>query len=509
MIGHRVPFQIHWITFVLLFQDTHKMSSTQEKKDVYVTLTESAGGDEKVKEHVMDVSVSESQKEGCSIPMMILLSGPRLAAAMSWSAQYAAFGPFLENLLPSYIVQLTQFLGPLIGLFVSPIVGVMSDNCTSRFGRRRPYLVFGAVSSAICWTLMGYTREFGEALGDTNTEGTDRQITGFLTIFFYIWASLTVNIFATPAHLILADFAGNRQTTAAAIGQAGFTLGYLIVAIFIFFFGNPAAGTLHGFLMVLSLIMVVTVGLVCIFAKEEQLIVTGPQIPFKIRFKDSMKEMYKGLTSMPSQMLILCVIFFCRCYGATAYHGAKGQFFGIVVNNGTCVGSDTCFPDCSPEQIRYNEGVQVAGGITDIFYGCVGYLVSWCVPILVRKIGAKNVVTVGMLPQVLFVYMAFSTGLAMNQSVVVLSSITQAFIDGTLVPIIIHILGMQNEGDIGMYVGAFNSCDCLGQLMNFGIAAGLVTSSMGYALPILVGGVVSFIGFLVANFFFTVKLHSL
>lgn len=212
---------------------------------------------------------------------------------------------------------------------------------------------------------------------------------------------------------------------------------------------------------------------------------------------------------MPTQMLILCVIFFCRCYGATAYHGSKGQFFGIIVMNGSGVGADTCGNDCAPEQIRYNDGVQIAGGITDIFYGLVAYIVSWCVPILVRKIGAKKVVVMGMLPQVLFAYMAFSRHQLINQSIVVLSSITQAFIDSTLVPIIIHILGMQNEVDIGMYVGAFNSCDCLGQLMNFGIAAGLVTSSMGYALPILVGGVVSFIGFLVAQFFFTVKLHSL
>lgn len=37
--------------------------------------------------------------------------------------------------------------GPVSGLIVAPVVGSLSDNCTSRFGRRRPFIVAGLVAT--------------------------------------------------------------------------------------------------------------------------------------------------------------------------------------------------------------------------------------------------------------------------------------------------------------------------------------------------------------------------
>lgn len=36
-------------------------------------------------------------------------------------------------------------MGPLSGLIVAPVVGVLSDRCTSRFGRRRPFMLGGVI----------------------------------------------------------------------------------------------------------------------------------------------------------------------------------------------------------------------------------------------------------------------------------------------------------------------------------------------------------------------------
>lgn len=460
---------------------------------------------------IMDTSTveksleSKTEQSGCSVLMMILLSGPRMAASMSWAAQYALMGPFLEFMLPSYAVQLTQFMGPALGLVVSPLVGAMSDSCSSQYGRRRPFLVFGALLSSISWTLFGYTREMGKLLGDTDEK--NRPAAAALSIFFYMCSGFAVNAFSTPAQLILADFAGNRQTTAAAVGQAAFTLGTLIVAIYVFTFGfPPATESLHEFFGVLTVVMISTVALVCIYAKEETIMVV--QTPSACRqLSGYVSTIWKGITSMPVQLMLLGTIFFCRCYGSTSYHGAKGQFFGLVIYQGNSEGADVCSPTCTDEQLLYVDGVEMAGGRTDIWFSLVGYVFSFFVPPLVRVFGAKNVVVFGMFPQVMYVVMAMWHDESIDVAIIILSAITQAFVDATLVPIIIHVMG--EETDIGIYVGVFNSFDCLGQLMNFGLGAALVTSSMGYALPILVGGVVSFIGFLVAALFLTVKLHSI
>ncbi|GAB9473254.1 Sucrose transport protein sut1, partial [Globisporangium polare] len=103
---------------------------------------------------------------GASIPMLMLIALPRMAINMTWSAQWAALGPYLGTMLPKWAVQITQIIGPASGILVAPTIGVFSDRSTNSWGRRRPFLIIASIMSAICWTLMGFTREIGEALGD-------------------------------------------------------------------------------------------------------------------------------------------------------------------------------------------------------------------------------------------------------------------------------------------------------------------------------------------------------
>ncbi|KAJ0791233.1 putative MFS transporter superfamily [Helianthus annuus] len=55
---------------------------------------------------------------------------------------------------------------PLSGLVVQPIVGYYSDRCTSRFGRRRPFIAGGAFLVAIVVFLIGYAADIGVSTGD-------------------------------------------------------------------------------------------------------------------------------------------------------------------------------------------------------------------------------------------------------------------------------------------------------------------------------------------------------
>jgi solute carrier family 45 protein 1/2/4 len=48
--------------------------------------------------------------------------------------------------------------GPLSGLIVQPLVGILSDACTSRFGRRRPFIALGTLVCMGGMLLLGFTR---------------------------------------------------------------------------------------------------------------------------------------------------------------------------------------------------------------------------------------------------------------------------------------------------------------------------------------------------------------
>lgn len=447
---------------------------------------------------------------GASIPMLLLISMPRMAIQMAWSAQWAALGPYLGTMLPKYAVQLTQVIGPLTGILVAPTIGVLSDRSLNKWGRRRPFLLYAAVGSVICWILMGYTREIGDALGDYGSgkpgDPTSRAWTATFTIIFYTWMDITVNIVQTPAFLIIADFAGDRQTTGAALGQGWSTLGSILVSGYIEIWG-AAHLTLGYFLGMLCVVMMVTVGLVCIFVKEEPLIDTSDRESALKQIGEAFYSIIKGLKTLPSVLIVYCLVFFCVMYGFTAYSGNKGQFFGFEVYDGLSDGADKCGDNCTVEQDAYNHGVRVAGGSTDFLFNIAGYAFSWMLPFLVSKVGAKWVLTMSLLPQALLMVMAFSKIIALNVLIVVVTSLSQTTIFAMLVPVIVHVFG--DKADIGMYVGALNSANCFGQLLNFVIGAALVETSMGYKLPMFIGGVMSFIGMVISIFFLKLKMYSL
>lgn len=49
--------------------------------------------------------------------------------------------------------------GPISGMIVQPIIGVIADSSRSRWGRRRPVIVIGSLLVAISLLTMGFTKE--------------------------------------------------------------------------------------------------------------------------------------------------------------------------------------------------------------------------------------------------------------------------------------------------------------------------------------------------------------
>ncbi|KDO22504.1 hypothetical protein SPRG_11688 [Saprolegnia parasitica CBS 223.65] len=444
---------------------------------------------------------SELNPTGCSLRFMTLLSLPRMAIAMAWSAQTAVYGPLLQILLSSTSVQLVQMAGPISGVLLGPTVGVWSDTCTSRFGRRRPFLALGATASILCWVLLMYIMPIGRALGDTDI---DRPWTSFLAVLCYVWIDITLNVAQVPLNLILADFAGDRQVTAQVVGGLITAVGYLIVAAYTYLFG-PAYNSLQSFLSVLISVMFVSSSFVCLCVYEQPLPTTSTPVPTPSATTAVLGAVYTGLRDLPPPLRVYFAIAFLTQYGYTAYNSSKGQFFGLVVNGGDAAGADMCGSACSPAQDAYNRGVQLAGSADALYLVGLAYLLF--LPRLVRRFGAKRVVAYGCVPQVLLLLLAFCKETAIDLAIVGLVSVTQCTIMALAMPLVVHVLGP--DADAGRFAGSLNSALCFGQLLNYVCASVAVTTAWGYTLPIFLGGLCSVAAWLVAIAFFNVEMHSM
>jgi solute carrier family 45 protein 1/2/4 len=68
--------------------------------------------------------------------------------------------PYLLELgLTKSKISLVWVAGPLSGLIMQPVVGVIADRSTSRWGRRRPYMVGGTILVSVFLLLLGWTKE--------------------------------------------------------------------------------------------------------------------------------------------------------------------------------------------------------------------------------------------------------------------------------------------------------------------------------------------------------------
>lgn len=105
-----------------------------------------------------------------STPLKKIITVTSIAAGIQfgWALQLSLLTPYVQLLgIPHAWASFIWLCGPISGLLVQPIVGHFSDRCTSRFGRRRPFIAAGTTSVTIAVFLIGYAADLGHLFGDS------------------------------------------------------------------------------------------------------------------------------------------------------------------------------------------------------------------------------------------------------------------------------------------------------------------------------------------------------
>jgi solute carrier family 45 protein 1/2/4 len=75
--------------------------------------------------------------------------------------------------------------GPLSGTLVQPYVGIKSDRCRSPWGKRRPFIVGGAIATIISLVLLAWTKEIVRNFFAIFKVGAESQTVHVVSI---VWA---------------------------------------------------------------------------------------------------------------------------------------------------------------------------------------------------------------------------------------------------------------------------------------------------------------------------------
>jgi hypothetical protein len=89
------------------------------------------------------------------------------------------------------MLALVWIAGPLSGVLVQPYVGLKSDNCRLRWGKRRPFIVGGAAATILSLMVLAWAKEImGGFLGlfgaDPESTGVRTSIMLFAVMFVYV-----------------------------------------------------------------------------------------------------------------------------------------------------------------------------------------------------------------------------------------------------------------------------------------------------------------------------------
>ncbi|KAL7900013.1 major facilitator superfamily domain-containing protein [Trichoderma sp. SZMC 28014] len=161
---------------------------------------------------------------------MVLLTFCTIGITFTWGVEMTYCTPYLLNLgLSKSNVSLVWIAGPLSGLIVQPIVGVVADESTSRWGRRRPLMMMGAVIVSLCLLVLGFTREIvGAFMGGDGGDAT-RRLTIVVAVAAIYAVDFAINaIMSCSRSLIVDTLPLEKQQAGAAWGSRMNSIGHMI-----------------------------------------------------------------------------------------------------------------------------------------------------------------------------------------------------------------------------------------------------------------------------------------
>jgi maltose/moltooligosaccharide transporter len=295
-----------------------------------------------------------------------------------------SFGLQQANMSPIYgylganesELPLLQLAGPMTGLIVQPIVGAMSDRTLSKYGRRTPYFLIGAVICSLSLFAMPYSSTLWMAAS-------------------LLWImDAANNVTMEPYRAYVSDRLREEQYAKGFLSQSAFTglaqtLAYLAPTALVWFGMNKDAVDVNNIPVIvkISFFIGAVLSVVTIFYS----ILTVRELPLSAAQVDAIKahkakhrgigaifaEIWDAIVHMPAAMRTLWWMSLFQWYGLICYwqyvtHALARSLFATTDT------TSTGFRDAG-----------LVNGQNGAFYNFIAFLAAMAMVPLARRYGAK------------------------------------------------------------------------------------------------------------------------
>lgn len=422
---------------------------------------------------------------------LALITCPWFGVQFSWSAEFATQTPYILSLgVPATFTTWTWAAGAVTGFVVQPIVGSFSDRCESKYGRRRPFLVWGAVATVLSQLMYAWSDKIGAWLGDT----PGHRPVGIAMAVVSVWfLGCAINVIQTPLRAIIADIAPESQQelgqSISSIWQAiGGIVGFLVGYIW-----DPLT-IMRPYFVASATALVATTTIACFVAKEKRHVNSMDTTGCCGSIARVFSDVFVGITKMPTGMRRICYLQFATWAAWFAYNPNWPAWMGQYIYGGATQHPGT---KSTPQTAAFARGQQL-GGLGQAIASGVQCVCSFLVPSVVRMAGLRSVyvgcflvfvasfVGMGLLPAQNS-EMDPNPSLAPNYAAVALMAATGIPLAATnIFPFSIIGRDFGSDPNLALYMGSLNIFIVLPQLLDT-LYSGKLADEFGWNVVLLTG----------------------
>lgn len=366
--------------------DSSSSAVQEENKDVSSGINKSSEDvllAQPRKEQSGDGSESKSSKwiplnkrEKLSFIHIIGIACASLAGNVLFAILFTLFVPLSEKLKISQIGRtFILFCGSLSGFVVQPLVGIISDTVTFKYGRRRIFMIIGGLLTVIGLLILMYSIEIGQAFNPKNPLPAQQGV----MIFGIIYTCITGNMMQSPARILCSDVVPASQNVLMSnIVTVYYGLGGIISNLF----GGLAV---YKYTSLTQESFILVVGLVIVAVSITVTVIVTPEEPLreKPQSVNPFKNIWSCFRKMPSAMTRSAIVFY---FQQVAYYQIGFQL------TDTCgreiFGGNNSIDSPQSEIDKYQEGVSWAMACNVLNYA-VQFVFSFINPYLSKYISMK------------------------------------------------------------------------------------------------------------------------
>jgi len=235
----------------------------------------------------------------------------------TWSVELAYGTPYLLSLgLPKSLTALVWLAGPLSGLIIQPLIGFYSDRCTSKYGRRRPYIIAGTLLVILSIFLISYSKEIGSFLAfgsDSNT------ITIWIAVAAFYGLDFAINVVQACCRALSIDVAPGDQQNDASIWASrmigignifGYFMGFIDLKSYLPFLGSTQ---LKCLCVIANAVLTLSVILTCI--KTDEIVLSQINDNDDIKWYTPLINIIQSMSHLPEPVQKICNVQFWSWIG--------------------------------------------------------------------------------------------------------------------------------------------------------------------------------------------------